>query len=1019
MECSNKPQPESLYCSDECVKKHVEKALRRFAKTRKMVKTHKKTSLSLLSTLFHFQKSGGTDKNSSPSSHPVMVMDPKANTTLNGPNAPTEANLESWLLKRPSFHVVMPTFHSTNSFYGKKKPMTSPQTKPKVMPKSSSFVDEALAEYKKSALSSLEAAKSHLMQKEESKTKARSQHHHASPSKPHQRRESGHAKPSPVSSSSASASKPSSSPNTKGIRENAVKALAEALRIRVDKADEVTATPDKLKDLAKAIEEQMFKLYNKDVGPKYKNKYRSLLFNIKDEKNNGLFRKIVNEKISAKSLVSMTAEEMASKELQQWRQEKLKHDIEKIKTFELDQLARGNQVVVKSHKGEQIIESDDIKKAKISEVKLPEDLAKEAKKEKEKERHKKRYKDDKDRHHHRHHSSSSRHKSSKHHSKDKDKHRKSSHHRASSSDKKAEVKAEDKVEDKATPTKSDKDKEEEFRQKSFSEKVAKAEKMLSEFQKTMKEQKSIEIHEVDDLDEEDEVNEVPMEIDGVDKAVEQAVAQVEAAEEVSSTVQIKTPESIGDTSKSDPIVWKGDVDMPDVARFSVSAHGVSGTTDYLTVDLSSSLKIVGRIAPATVWEYLAQVAEVNTKEILVLQLKPSTSDEKDKYNAFYEYLTKRSRFGVVGNASKMVKDCYIFPLSSGDEIHPCLTPMDGPGLDEDRSDMLLALIVRSRRKRPADYERKYQEYVKAKAKAKEGGKKPSQAAEADIDDYDPSQAGQGLGEEEDEEYNPEKVAFDQEPPAKKAKAEVVGTADNPTFSPPPDDLDPIPGLDGKIAPITSGEGGGFTEQLAKLTKEIEKQKAEIASLASTEDATSAAKAGPEAVKGFQGLPSGIASILFGNTDNSNSEATKSSSGLSAMSDADILAKVQEMEGGSGASKTTPPDVPPMFPPQRPPMYPGSLGMPPFPPSGPGGQFGGPSTSSSSWPGPAPWAERGAPPLPRGPWQENQRHDRRDWNQRGPGGHWRDGHGRDRDRHHRRDHRRGRSPDRRGRRRSNH
>ena len=49
--------------------------------------------------------------------------------------------------------------------------------------------------------------------------------------------------------------------------------------------------------------------------------------------------------------------------------------------------------------------------------------------------------------------------------------------------------------------------------------------------------------------------------------------------------------------------------MPDVAQFSVTAHAVSGTTDYLTVDLKDSLKVVGRIPPKTIWDYLVQVGK--------------------------------------------------------------------------------------------------------------------------------------------------------------------------------------------------------------------------------------------------------------------------------------------------------------------------------------------------------------------------------------------------------------------------
>lgn len=87
----------------------------------------------------------------------------------------------------------------------------------------------------------------------------------------------------------------------------------------------------KLTALVESIESELFRLYNREVSAKYKAKYRSLVFNIKDEKNGGLFRKVLGGRISPRALVAMTAEEMASKELQQWRQAELKADIEKIR----------------------------------------------------------------------------------------------------------------------------------------------------------------------------------------------------------------------------------------------------------------------------------------------------------------------------------------------------------------------------------------------------------------------------------------------------------------------------------------------------------------------------------------------------------------------------------------------------------------------------------------------------------------------------------------------------------------
>ena len=62
-----------------------------------------------------------------------------------------------------------------------------------------------------------------------------------------------------------------------------------------------------------------------------------------------------------------------------------------------------------------------------------------------------------------------------------------------------------------------------------------------------------------------------------------------------------------------------------------------------------------------------------------------------------------SRFGVVGNATKLVKDCYIMPLASTEPVPACLLPLDGPGLPvATRSNVLLAILVRTRRKRPGE-----------------------------------------------------------------------------------------------------------------------------------------------------------------------------------------------------------------------------------------------------------------------------------------------------------------------------
>ena len=140
------------------------------------------------------------------------------------------------------------------------------------------------------------------------------------------------------------------------LRKNVTKGLKDALKTRVEKTEGVTISDVELDKVVKNIEESLYKYYNKDVGSKYKSKYRSLVFNIKDPKNNGLFRKIVRKEYSPSRVVSMTAEEMANKELKEWRQAELKHDIEKIKSHEMEMAQIGTKLVMKTHKGDMVME---------------------------------------------------------------------------------------------------------------------------------------------------------------------------------------------------------------------------------------------------------------------------------------------------------------------------------------------------------------------------------------------------------------------------------------------------------------------------------------------------------------------------------------------------------------------------------------------------------------------------------------------------------------------------------------
>ncbi|KAK6129708.1 hypothetical protein DH2020_036574 [Rehmannia glutinosa] len=109
---------------------------------------------------------------------------------------------------------------------------------------------------------------------------------------------------------------------------------------------ETVLTPE---NLAFKIEAELFKLFG-GVNKKYKEKGRSLLFNLKDRNNPELRERVMSGDISAERLCSMSAEELASKELSQWRMAKAE-ELAQMKVLP-DTEVDIRRLVRKTHKGE-------------------------------------------------------------------------------------------------------------------------------------------------------------------------------------------------------------------------------------------------------------------------------------------------------------------------------------------------------------------------------------------------------------------------------------------------------------------------------------------------------------------------------------------------------------------------------------------------------------------------------------------------------------------------------------------
>lgn len=117
--------------------------------------------------------------------------------------------------------------------------------------------------------------------------------------------------------------------------------------------------------LASRIEEELFKLFG-GVNKKYKEKGRSLLFNLKDRNNPELRERVMFGEIPPEQLCSMTAEELASKELSQWRIAKAEEFAQMVVLPDSDVDIR--RLVRKTHKGEFQVEVEHEDNVSIDEV---------------------------------------------------------------------------------------------------------------------------------------------------------------------------------------------------------------------------------------------------------------------------------------------------------------------------------------------------------------------------------------------------------------------------------------------------------------------------------------------------------------------------------------------------------------------------------------------------------------------------------------------------------------------------
>lgn len=496
--------------------------------------------------------------------------------------------------------------------------------------------------------------------------------------------------------------------------------------VEVTEANAPRLTSDEIKEFANNVENELYSLFNKDCNQKYRVKYRSLVFNIRDRKNLTLFQKICEKSIKPYRLVRMEPQEMASQELAQWRENENKHQLEMIKKSELELLACSKNYVLKTHKGEEVVESKKVDRVQLDPNMAVEDVVKVLNSSSastsvvakpsssstgqhkghddsyyvksythvEDKGHGSHLKDkDKDKKHH-HSSKHTKHKrkhsrdrsESRHHSHDNKKSRKSPERSSSS----RHESKKDKKHEKRSPERT---------------KEREKKKPVKEFDIPTPTQEDFNL-----IDKILEGSQVVLTRPGIQPpapsrpstSVEETKTMAsESDQEPTSTVNIPTPPHTEfQRDPSPPVqqetIWMGNMNMVDVASFRVEAKPVAGDVKSIIAHFPKSLEIVGRITPETVWDYIDKIQKSPNKEIIVVRF--SSTDDLN-YLTLYKYYELRRRLGVIKSLSSVIKDFYVFPLPAGKNLPSVLSSIKGVGFVEGKNkpDLLIGVIVKIKR----------------------------------------------------------------------------------------------------------------------------------------------------------------------------------------------------------------------------------------------------------------------------------------------------------------------------------
>ncbi|KAF6111602.1 SPOC domain containing 1 [Phyllostomus discolor] len=134
-----------------------------------------------------------------------------------------------------------------------------------------------------------------------------------------------------------------------GTRDTVVRVMQNVLWSRLRQLPHLVLSEEVVEGIAAGIEAALFDL-TRATNCHYKNKYRSLLFNLRDPRNHDLFLKVVHGEVTPHGLVRMNSFQLAPQELARWRDQEEKRGLEIIEQQQKESCSLPTSKL--THKGE-------------------------------------------------------------------------------------------------------------------------------------------------------------------------------------------------------------------------------------------------------------------------------------------------------------------------------------------------------------------------------------------------------------------------------------------------------------------------------------------------------------------------------------------------------------------------------------------------------------------------------------------------------------------------------------------